>query len=257
MPVLFVVNFKEGVLGRAWLNELPIQKEYVHGPDSMSGGASHWLVPGINTLDIEVLKAPLNKGSVADMMIYTVINEHSSPPELNVHCRVDFPALWNETPEEQRVLPYWIKTTFEAPGEIQEPVYWGAPSVSFGCEGTPELWDAVQALHDAIANHDANRLIELLSLRDEEYERVYPGIPSAQASRAKEGIRKFFSLHPRVKPLDRRVIHFEPRAGGRVAYVSGADGEPVIHAICEMDPSLQFRANPMFTRYAGQWRVFG
>lgn len=257
MPVLFVVNFKEGVIARTWLNDLPLHKEFIHGPDSMTGGANHLLVPGNNSLDIEVLRAPLDKGSVVDMMLYTVLNEHSVPPELDVHCRVDFPALWKEAPENERILPYHIQATFSVPEEVQEPVYWGAPSTSFGCEGTPELWQAVQELHHAIETHDADRFIQLTSLKDEEYERAYPGIPSAQASRIRESAKKFFSLHPRVKPLDRKTVHFEPRAGGRVAFVSGADGEPVIHAIAERDPSLHLRANLLFTQYAGHWRVFG
>lgn len=257
MPILFVVNFKEGVIARAWLNDLPIHKEFVHGPDSMTGGANHWLVPGMNTLEIEVLRAPLDKGSVVDMMLYTVRNEHSVPPDLDVHCRIDFPALWRDTPENERILPYRIKAAFAIPNEVQEPVYWGAPPLSFGCSGTPELWEAVQAVHDAIANHDVERFIQLTSLKDEEYERAYPGIPSAEAKRVRESARKFFALHPRVKPLDRNVVHFEPRAGGRVAYVSGADGEPVIHSIAERDPGLHLRANLLLTQVDGRWRIFG
>jgi hypothetical protein len=60
-----------------------------------------------------------------------------------------------------------------------------------------------------------------------------------------------------VKPLDRTKVHYEPRAGGRVAYVSGWDNRPVLEAVAEDQPSLSLRANLLLTQVDGRWRVFG
>jgi hypothetical protein len=256
-PVLFVVNFSEGVLARAWLNELPVHKFLAEGPDSMTGGANHWLVPGENTLTIEVLRVPAGDKWSITMKLYTVKNEHSTPPDLNILHQVELADYFRALPEERRAAPFLYTARFTPDTDVSEPVYLSAPPASFGCDGTPELRQAVKDLHDALVSHDVDGFIRLTSLKDEEYERAFPGQPSATVARQQQSSRKFFSLRPRIKPLDWKILHFEPRVGGRVAYVTGADHEPAIEAIAEDDPSLRLRANLLLTQYAGRWRVFG
>lgn len=264
-PVLFVLNFKKGVLARAFLNDLPLDLGFVEGPDSMTGGANHWLIPGENTLTMEILRAPLapppgahpSEAESINMMLYTVKDATKSPPVIDVRYRCAFPDMLSSVPEPLRRFPFYFKATFTLGVDIYSPLYLESPPAHFECEGTPELHAAVKAIHDAILARDIDAFLDLSSLRYAEFERAFWGAQDASAAKRKEAARKFFSHPMRVKPLDLRLLHFEPRAGGRVALVSGADGQPAIEAIAEDDPVLRLRANILLTQHEGAWRVIG
>jgi len=272
-PYYFALHFREGVFGRAWLNDLPVHKVPKHGPDSMHSGANHMLVPGRNRLAIEVYNLPLLSpppppvpgeppAKRVDIMpvtmkVYQLKDPNAEPMEAIEMVNVELPVALGLAVWERPPLPLYYEAEFDLPFPVSEPVYWRSPPASFSCEGTPELVQAVREVHDALMQRDLRRFHQLLSLKHEAYAAAYPGEPAAALDRQRSASEKFFALRYLVKPLDMTKVHFEPRAGGRVAYVSGWDDQPVLEAVAEDQPGLSLRANLLLTQHDGQWRVFG
>lgn len=274
-PYYFSVHFEEGVLGRAWLNDLPLHKVPTRGPLSMNGGANHLLVPGKNRLSLEILTMPDRQpppppppesGGAPQkvvhvlpvgMKVYQIIDPNAEPLTASEMATVDLPVSLGLHPWEKPPLPLFHEVEFDLPFPVAEPVYWRAPPADFPCSGTPELAAAVTEVHDALMNRDLQRFQDLLSLKHEVYAAAFPGEPTAALDRQRSASEKFFGLRYRVKPLDLAKVHFEPRAGGRVAFVSGWDDRPVLEAVAEDQPGLSLRANLLLTRHDGRWRVFG
>src|SRR5262245_52592715 len=100
VPVLFHFAFREGVLARAFVNDLPVQKDWVRRPDSGGGGISNLLVPGVNELRIEILRAPIEPNPAGlpalEMTIYTVADPEAKPPVIDAIHRFSFPACLAE-----------------------------------------------------------------------------------------------------------------------------------------------------------------
>ncbi|EYF06410.1 hypothetical protein [Chondromyces apiculatus] len=277
-PYLFVVHFEEGVFGRAWLNDLPVHKVYTRGPRSMTGGANHLLVPGENRLTLEILTLPEGvpppppppppsetsapppkrvEVMPAGMKVYQVRDASTDPITIDAVVNVDLPVALGLKTWERPPLPLYHEVTFELPFPVTEPVYWRAPPAEFPCTGTPALVEVVREVHDALVQRDLARFQALLALKHASYAAAFPGEPSASLDRQRAASEKFFGLRYLVKPLDLTRVHFQPRAGGRVAYVSGWDDAPVLEAVCETEPGLSLRANLLLTQHDGRWRVFG
>lgn len=270
-PYQFTAHLEEGVLGRVWLNDLPVHKVLTRGPESLSGGANHMLVPGENTLTLEILALPEgtpppppdpNTPDPKHLLpvgfkIYQVVDASSTPMKAAEIIRVDLPTSLGLSPWERPEMPLRHEVRFELPDPVVEPVYWRSPPADFGCSGTPELISVVKELHDALMARDVGRFVGLLSLKYEAYSAAYPGEPAAAIDRQRSAAERFFKLPYVVKPLDFGKIHFEPRAQGRVALVSGSDDRPVIEAVAEGEPAPALRANLFLTRIDGSWRIFG
>ena len=269
-PYHFVVRFAEGVLGRAWLNDLPLHKVPTRGEESMTGGANHFLVPGTNRLALEILTLPKAApaqapaegkpaaGAPVMAKIYTIVDASSDPMQAHEIASVDLPiAAAGTSPAERPSLPLYHEVEFELPHPVSEPVYWRSPPADFSCAGTPELVAAVKEIHDALVRRDARRFLELMALRHESYSAAFPGEPAASVERQRGALERFFAMDYVVKPLDLTKVHFEPRVGGRVCYVSGWDDQPVLEAATEEQPGPALRANILFTQHDGRWRVFG
>lgn len=272
-PYYFSVHLEEGVLGRAWLNDLPVHKVPTRGPRSMNGGANHLLVPGKNRLALEILTLPDRlpppppetegppKKVVhvlpAGMKVYQIVDPSAEPLSAVEMASVELPVALGLEPWEKPPLPLYHEVEFDLPYPVAVPVYWHSPPADFPCSGTPELVSAVKDVHAALVDRDLRRFQDLLSLKHEAFAAAFPGDPAAALDRQRGASEKFFGLRYLVKPLDLSRVHFEPRAGGRVAHVSGWDDLPVLEAVAEDHPGLSLRANLLLTQHDGRWRVFG
>lgn len=272
-PYYFSVHLEEGVLGRAWLNDLPVHKVLTRGPRSMQGGANHLLVPGKNRLALEILAlpdrappAPSPPGEEpkkvvhvlpVGMKIFQIEDPNAEPLRAHEIVSVDLPVALGLSPWEKPPLPLYHEVELDLPFPVAEPVYWRSPPTFFSCAGTPELVEAVVEVHTALVQRDLRRFQELLSLKHEAFAAAFPGDPAAALDRQRSASEKFFGLRYLVKPLDLSKVHFEPRAGGKVAHVCGWDDLPVLEAVAEDHPGLSLRANLLLTQHDGRWRVFG
>lgn len=274
-PYYFSLHLEEGVFGRAWLNDLPIHKVPTRGPDSMNGGANHLLVPGKNKLALEIHTLPAKAAPPppppesegppkkrvdimpAGMKVYQIRDPNADPLVADEVVSVDIPAVLGLNVWERPPLPLYYEVEFDLPFPVPEPIYWRSPPADFSCAGTPELVQVVTEVHAALMQRDLRRFQDLISLKHFAFAAAFPGEPAAALDRQRSASEKFFSLRYLVKPLDITKVHFEPRAGGRVAYVSGWDDQPVLEAVAEDQPGLALRANLLLTQHDGHWRVFG
>lgn len=273
-PFYYSLHFEEGVFGRAWLNDLPLHKTPTRGPESMNSGANHFLVPGKNKLALEILRLPPARAkppppkegekpapevdtSPVGMKVYRVVDASTDPIQAEMIKEVDIPVSLGLTPWDNPDLPFYHTVEFELPYPVPEPVYWRSPPVDFSCGGTPELIQAVVDVHEALASHDLRRFLELITLKHEAYSIAFPGETAATVERQRASVERFFAQRIAVKPLELTKLHFEPRLGGRVAFVSGWDDRPVLEAVAEDHPGLALRANLLLTQHEGRFRVFG
>jgi hypothetical protein len=263
-PIYHSILVKEATWARAYLNDLPIYRAGI-GPNSRSGPINDLLVQGENELTIELLHAPTPfhsptlKGAVT-FMVYESLNPDAPegvPVKKRMIHEVVFPELWESAPAERRRFPFYHRSFFDPGVEIHPPPYLKAPSVSFGCDGTPELRAAVERLHASIADNDVDRFLNEIALKLDHYEQALEGEPNARASYKKDQFRnELFHYRLRPEPLDLRALHFEPRAGGRVAHVTRSDGGYVLAAVAQDDPRRRLQTDLLFTQYAGDWRIF-
>lgn len=271
-PYYFTTHLEEGVVGRAWLNDLPVHKTLVGGPDSMHGGANHLLVPGKNKLSLEIHSLP-PPGSIpaVGFKLYRVKEPNAYPIVANMLLEVTIPA-----PRDPRAsavlrpdrgerlvpeLPLSHEVVFDLPTEVAEAPYLRAPATVTTCAGTPELRAAVQELQDALESLDLARFTDLISLKHAWYSEAFAGDPNATIDKLREGAAELFARSPSVRPLDLSRLHFEPRAQGRVVYVSAWDGGPVLEAVAppagEDQPTMALRTNLLLMQHDGRFRVFG
>lgn len=261
-PYYFTVHLEDGVLGRAWLNDLPVQKVLTRGPDSMGGGASHLLVPGKNRLVLEILRLP-PPGSIppVGMKVYRIEDASTTPMRAELLMVVELPAALGLAAGKSPELPIWHTVDFELPEPVIEPPWWRAPRVEMPCSGNKELLDLVLDLQDSVEKLDLRRFLDLVSLKHEHWAAAYAGDPGATIDKQQEAATEFFRLKPRVRPLDPARLHFHPRAGGRVVHVSAWDDGPVLEALAppagEDEPTPALRANLLVTQHEGRYRIFG
>lgn len=269
-PYHFALHFEEGVTARAWLNDLPIHKVPRPGPDSMSGGANHFLVPGRNKLALEVWHlppappvVPIPSGDKpvrivpVGMKIYQVVDASAEPIQIAELTSVNLPFDIPLRPGESVEMPLYHEVEFDLPFPVTEPVFWRAKAHEVPCAGTPDLHRVVTEVHAALTDGNLRRFLEMVALKHESYAASYPGEPSAAVDRQRSAIERFFSHAIRVKPLDLTKVHFEPRLNGRVIYVSGWDDRPVLEAAADDLPGMALRANLLLTDLDGQFRIFG
>ena len=261
-PIFHSIGIKEGVWVRAFLNGLPLYKSAELGPNSRSGPVNDLLVPGENELSIELLHAPTPlysptlKGAVS-LLIYEVTNPDTTPLGKRVIEQAVFPQMWEDVPERFRRFPYFYRARFDPGVAIHRPAYLDAPSVSFDCDGTPELREAVRRVHSAIEQNDVDRFLQEIALKLHHAEKALEGEEWASVAQKSKGFRdELFVHHLIARPLVMDDLHFEPRADGRVAYVTRKDGGFALEAIARGDPKRRLRTDLCFTQYAGDWRVF-
>lgn len=271
-PYYFTTHLEGGAVGRAWLNDLPVHKTLVGGPDSMHGGANHMLVPGKNRLSLEILALP-PPGSIPPVgfKLYRVKEPNAYPIVANMLLEVTIPAPHD--PQAAAVvrpdravrlvpeLPLYHEIDFDLPTEVAEGPFLRSPVIETTCAGTTELKEAVKELQDALEALDLDRFLDLISLKHAWFSEAFAGDPNAAPDKLREGAVELFARSPAVRPLDFSRLHFESRRGGRVVYVSTWDGGPVLEAVAppagEDQPTMALRTNLLLTRHDGRIRVFG
>ncbi len=267
IPIFHSILLKEGTWARAYLNELPLYKSMFFGPDSRSGPVNDLLVPGENLLSIELLKvkklehAPVLQGAI-ELMLYEVLNPdvpnpETTPIERRDIVKLSFPDCYELVAEQHRRLPFYCQLSFDPGVPLQRPPWLDAPECDFGCDGTPDLRDAVTRLHAALSENNVDDFLDQIALKLEHAERALEGEDSAKAKYKREGFRsELFKYHLQAQPLDFADLHFAPLNGGRVAHVSRIDGGFALEAVARDDPQRRLRTDLLLTQHDNHWRVF-
>ncbi|MFT3764218.1 MAG: hypothetical protein QM820_01660 [Minicystis sp.] len=250
-PYYFMISQGPRSRVRAWLNDVPFYRVYEPDPLNRTGPAIHLLVPGENTFAIEIDEAPPESVVFFELLIDF---DHDNPI-----FRFEWPREAKHLPEEQRT-PFRFEARFTPPGELFSPVYLESPREDVPCNGTPELREAVRRVHEALAAGDVDAYCDRLALKASEMERAYPNWPQASAIDMRRDVEGFLNMDVRLRPLDvEEEIHFEPRAGGRLAHARHLGGGTVIDAV-SMDKtadgeSVRLSMDLTLTRHRGTWKV--
>lgn len=258
--LFYSVNVKEASWARVYLNDLPLHAQSAPGVDSHSTSINQMLMNGENTLTVEVLAAPEERGPGAvSVHFYTVIDPMTKPMKIATVHQFSFPEVLDTAakPKDRRV-PYHHESRFTFDNGGFSPIWASAPAEEeVDCRGTPELRAAVTELWESIERLDADKFLDLCELRLSEYERAHPGVSQARADTRRDALRELFSYKPRLPPLDMSALHFASRANGRVVHVSREGGGHVLNAPAERDPRRRLKADLLYTRQLGAWRIWG
>ncbi len=257
--LFYSVNVKAGSWARVFLNDLPLHLQSAPGIDSPSSSINHMLLNGENTLTVEVLAAPEERGPGAvSVHFYSVIDPTTKPVTISTVHRFAFPeALDTVVNPRDRRVPFFQASRFMFDAGDFIPIWASAPPEDVDCRGTPDLQAAVIELYESVERLDVDRFLDLCELRLSEYERAYPGVSPARADTRRDALRELFSYKPRLPPLDMSALHFASRANGRVVHVSREDGGFVLNAPAELDPRRRLKADLLYTRHLGAWRIWG
>jgi hypothetical protein len=257
-PYFFIMHQGTGVVARALLNDLPFYRGLGQRNHTVSGPANHLLLPGENVLTIEVY--PGTRPAIAPAIEGPVELEIKVDDDTaaTVH-KVAWPDAWAALPVADRVLPFLHTSRFVVDDRLPLPPYWDAPPARFGLEGLPGQHAAVREVHRSFVDGDVEGFFDANRLKLEERQRAYPDTGDFAAGTQREKLAGYFGRAWDVRPLGERDLDelvFESRAGGRVAYVTRADGGRAIEAIAADDPSETFAADLFLTQRDGRWRVF-
>lgn len=248
-PLFYSFTVRGHGWARAYLNDLPLHRGDGPGASSISGSADHLLVPGDNTLAVEVLQA--EGGRTVTASVYGV-DPHATPMKQDMLHAFSFTA----PAPEQQAWPFYHESRFHADTTF-EPVWLRAPPATFGPQGTPQMRAAVAELHAAVAAGDVDRFNELNALRLSEIERASPGVTAASAETRRAVARQFFSYDLKAEPLDLDGLRFVPRAGGRIAHVTRVDGRQALLAVGQKEPACRLAADLLLVQHDGAWRLWG
>ena len=270
-PVLRpIVSYWVYVNDKAWvriyINDVPLYRTPHVGPDSRSGPLNYLLKPGDNELKIEVLKTgkaqegKYQKNAVI-FQAYMVNNmdaPESEKLDREVLLDVRFPKIMTDAEEEHQHFPLYHREVFELKLDLATPLFVNAPECSFDCAGTPDLRAAVQRIYDVLDAGDYDALMDELKLKFSCEELVHEGdADRLTGARIAQWRDELLQYEPRPsEPLDMSLVHFEPRYGGRVAYVTRHDEQYVLNAVCRKDTKRRIRTDLLMVQQGGRWRVF-
>ena len=257
-PYFFTMHHGTGVAVRALLNDLPFYRGLGQKSFTVSGPANHLLLPGENVLTVEVYPAP--RPATAPTLEGPVGFELKVDDETaaTVH-KVSWPSAWAALPVAERVLPFIHDTRFLVDTSLALPPYWDSPPARFGLEGLPGQHQAVREVHRSFVDSDVDAFFEAHRLKLEERQRAYPATAEFDAGIQRKKLAGYFGRPWDVRPLSEGNLDelvFESRAGGRVAYVTRADGGRAVEAIAADNPRETFAADLFLTQRDGRWRVF-
>lgn len=250
-PYYFTLYQGQESFVRAWLNDVPFYRYYERYPLTRTGPAVHLLVPGDNTFAIEIDAAPPEANVYFEL---TIDHDRDNPV-----FRFDWPGDRRDLPPAEWRAPFRFETTFTPPGDLFTPAWFDAPRESVPCEGTAELRAAVRRVHDALAAGDLDDYCAAMALKAAEYERAYPDWQQASAADMRADMTGFLGMDLRLRPLDDAEVHFEPRAGGRLAHARHLGGGTVIDCVSvDLTPDgerARLAMDLTFTRHRGAWKI--
>lgn len=256
-PLLYhaVTSQGPGVRARAFFNGVPF---YTARPqtttDTNGSQINHCLVPGENTLRLEILEMGEPHDSHFNVFIYK--GDDPDKDVTPIH-KLSWPASWDMLPPEARVLPHTTMSTFTVEADHPRPVLIDAAKpADIPIEGTPELHQAVLEVHDALARQDGAKLIDALWMRIEDRKRYFGDIPDAQRGPHVAKFKEVFADPWETPPFDLKRLVFESYLDGRVVHVTGVDGEPAIRGKSTVNEMQSFETDLTLVRHEGRWRTF-
>jgi hypothetical protein len=189
--------------------------------------ADHLLVPGENTFGFEIHES--------DEKYYATFDLQKNHDRQNNLFELVWPLIYKYIPAVTS-QPFSYTLSFRMPDDFTfRSAFLSATPQSFGPEGNRALHEAVLRYYDALL-------------------RVVVGSPLYTDEHLEKVFRKRFSKGLEVRPIRLEDLHFESRAGGRVAYVTCKDGDRPI--LCVTPDGMGMDHDLWLTHYEGDWQIF-
>lgn len=266
-PLFYALFIKDDTWARVYVNDLPLYIEKAKKGRSVSEPFNEYLVPGKNTVSIEVLRSP-DLTFLEPERRWTVrfdVYRHtdaldprkdiSDQPKLESIFQKQFPDIMDEAEEKHRRCPFFYKTTFENPFDKHpEPVWRSAPEAEFDGEGNRGLREAVEELHTALRMQSADAFVDAMDLKMRHDSSAYDSAVYDRDQRRE--MREFVDFGPIVGDLDFADLHFSRLHDGRVAHVTRYDEDYVLDVRTKREPKVRLRMDLLMTQHNGKWRVF-
>ena len=243
-------------IARASFNDLPFFRDASTAWRNTADNADHLLVPGENTMTLEVWRGPASPeapGIEGPVELSALKCEDESAMSL-----VSWPAFAIDAGEDpmKLTMPFSWTTHFLVPDDHPKPAYASNPPEEVPRDGTPELHEAVRAMHDALARQDARAFVASFRLKLEDYARFYDSPPEASEAMLVRAYEARFTKRYDVAPLEPDTLVFESRAKKRAVYVTRKDGRPVFSARREEGEDVSsFDLDPIFIRRDKTWTL--
>ena len=246
----YVINNGPTIASRALLNDLPFYRRVPIHQDGVSAPAIHWLVPGENTLALEVYAH--DEAAAPHSLVEASIRRME---ENDVLARVGWPQMWEGVPEEERKLPARAQVVFHLDDDIPPPLWQDSASEAIPKEGTSELMSAVYALHDALDKRDARLFVDLMNVKVDDMARYHGKTGLLDPREVELDFAERFKEPVRVEKFEAERLRFDARQKGRVVHVTRDDGRRVL-SFTNADDTAGFSLDPFFVRHGGSWRLY-
>lgn len=243
-------------IARASFNDLPFFREGSLAYRTTADNADHLLVPGENTMTLEIWDGPPSPDAP------TI----KGPVELSVlRCEgeelievIAWPAFAITAGQDPMALemPFTWTVKFTLPDDHPRSAYDANPGEDVPPEGTPELHAALAKLHDALARQDARAFVDSFRVKLDDFGRFYGNPQEASESVLVRAYEARFAKKFDVAPLEPSELVFESRSKRRAVYVRRKDGRPVLSARREEGEDIQsFDLDPIFIRRDQIWTL--
>ena len=266
-PLFYSLFIKDDVWVRVYVNDLPLYVEPPTKARSVSETFNEYLVPGKNSMSMQVLRSPIFTDGAPERRwtvqfdIYRQTDAHDvrksieDSPELESLFLRQFPDVYESVDEEHRRIPFFYRTTFDNPFDNQPEAVWQrAPTADFDGEGNRELRKAVEEVHGALKMQSPGAFVDAMSLKMEHDAASYASPVYDTDQRIQ--MQKFVEFGPIVDDLDFAELHFTRLHEGRVAHVTRLDNRYVFDVSTRRDKKIRLRMDLLLTQHEGRWRVF-
>jgi len=246
-PYTYTLSHGPDTVVRLLLNDIPFYR-VPHQRDrgiTETCPVDHWLVPGLNTFDIEL--------AFAEERYFITFSIEESYDREHPIFRYEWPRVYRTLPIV-RQFPFVHGSSFTVPDLTFRSVHLDAPCSAFPLSGNEAQQRAVMRLYDTLLRADADAFMDAMALKTAELNRAYDGHPLVNPDKVRGQFRERFSRGLTVKPVSVDELVFESRADGRVAYVTRKDGGQPIDV---ETPTGEWMAHDLWlTFHNGDWRVF-
>jgi hypothetical protein len=251
-PYHYLVKHAPGLYARVLLNDVPLYRRTVDVHLTPSGPCRHLVVPGENSVRIELGAY----GSTTPPPGATFEFQVLRGPEEAVCFAERWPDYTSRYPEDERRLPMAHTRSFHCDDAGPIPVWRDAPRGGHTAHDKAEQVRLVQEVRQAFVRKDVDAFLGAYSLKLEEHRAFYGAVPELAPAVARERYAGLLALPWVVEPIEPEQLSLQSHADGRVALVTRMDGTAVLSARLPDDPTQEWEADLLLTRNEGRWRIY-
>lgn len=257
-PFVARVLHNAGTHVTALVNDVPIYQGAVQDFVAPSFPGCPWLMPGENSVVLEVEEAPINpEVPVRAMFELCFFLETEKVGEEHKDFVARYPECMEGLPPERQKFPQRSNPMLWTPaGVIPEPIWKNSPPGNIPVDGTPELLQAVHQLHEAFETRNVDAFLDATSTKIADLVRYTGPQPHGTRAELAKETEENFAFPWDLRPFDPKKLRFRSCCDGRVAFVTDDERGPALSAQHKTEPGTKWRPKLYLFRDGGAWRIF-